>query len=205
MESGDEIMSNIMDDESRSEEVLQKIVALRKDRIIIPTFDTFAVPTEAGDEQEDWSVGVKMPVAKFYCQVRALVFGSAARSFRAPSFAFYVLQIYYDLGAYKVYRELTSEAGAYFLACKNLYDQSRNGKSDVTCDEFCEIKVQSLTGFCRACGVTVERNQNLVLKFYSAVRDNYTVSLSIIRTRSDFHFHLCSSPRVEYYERTASR
>lgn len=87
------------------------------------------------------------------------------------------LQIYYDLGAYKLYRELTAEAAEYFTSCKTLYDEMKSTEIDSSVDGFCEIKEEILKGFCHACGVSLDSNENLVLKFYSSIRKNYAVSI----------------------------
>lgn len=71
VESADEIMSKIMDDEGKSEIILQKIIGLRKEFIIIPTFDNISPPTEETDLQQDWANGLKLPASKFYSQVCA--------------------------------------------------------------------------------------------------------------------------------------
>ena len=75
-----------------------------------------------------------------------------------------------------MYRELPTEAAAYLTSCKNLYDELSSTNFDSFIDGFCEVKKESLTGFCRACGVFLDQNENLVLKFYSSIRKNYTVS-----------------------------
>ena len=69
VESADEIMSKIMDDEGKSELVLQKILALKKDYFAIPTFHNFAPPTEYHDLLLDWPNGLKLSSEKFYSQV----------------------------------------------------------------------------------------------------------------------------------------
>ena len=58
-----------MNDESKSEEILQKIIAVRKDRMIIPTSNCFLIPTEGCDQEQKWEIGLELPSSKFYCQV----------------------------------------------------------------------------------------------------------------------------------------
>lgn len=62
-------MSKIMDDEGKSELVLQKILALKKDYFVVPAFHNFAPPTEYHDLILDWPNGLKLSSDKFYCQV----------------------------------------------------------------------------------------------------------------------------------------
>lgn len=83
--------------------------------------------------------------------------------------------MYYDLGTYKVYREITNEAAEYFTLCKRLYDQVKSCKSNLAGAGFCEINEDSLNGFCYACGVTIDQKRNLTLQFYAAIRNNYSV------------------------------
>lgn len=70
VESADEIMSKIMDDEGRSEHILKKIVSLSKDSFTCPTFHNFSPPLEEMELEQDWISGAKMPAARFFCMVR---------------------------------------------------------------------------------------------------------------------------------------
>ncbi|XP_065215159.1 integrator complex subunit 8 [Planococcus citri] len=157
VESADEIMSKIMDDEGKSELVLQKILALKKDYFVIPAFHNFAPPTEHYDLILDWPNGLRLPSDKFFCQ------------------------IYYDLGNYKLYREQHAEASEYFMSCKALFDKLKMLPLDSSCDGFCEIKEDNLKGFCRACGMMLDENRNLTLEFYSAIRNNYTNIINVLQ------------------------
>lgn len=74
-----------------------------------------------------------------------------------------------------MYRELNNEAADYFTMCKKLIDELKNGKNDPMTDGYFEVKKENLEGFCYACGVMIDKNRNLILQFYSAIRDNYTV------------------------------
>lgn len=67
-------MSKIMDDEGRSEIILQRILALKKEHIIIPTFLNFSPPTEYHDLIQDWQNGLKLSIDKFLCQVGDVFF-----------------------------------------------------------------------------------------------------------------------------------
>lgn len=69
VESADEIMSKIMDDETKSEILLQRIVKLKKDFIVCPTFHNFSPPTEDEEMKQDWENGLKMTSDKFFAQV----------------------------------------------------------------------------------------------------------------------------------------
>lgn len=62
-------MSKIMDDEGKSEIILQKIIDLQKDFIICPIFHNFFPPTEECDLKQDWQKGLKVSNNKFYSQV----------------------------------------------------------------------------------------------------------------------------------------
>lgn len=70
VESADEIMSKIMDDEGKSELILQKIVAFKKNFFVCPTFRNFFPPLEELDLEQDWENGLKVPAARFFCMVR---------------------------------------------------------------------------------------------------------------------------------------
>ncbi len=97
---------------------------------------------------------------------------------RCHNIEFY-FQIYYDLGMYKVYREMNHEATEHFNQCKTLHDQLKH-EADPEKTGFFKIKEDSLKGFCYACGVTADDNRNLTLQFYSSIRNNYTVKFYFV-------------------------
>ncbi len=65
-----------MDDEGKSEIILQKILALEKKFIVCPAFHNIFPPTEDADVKQDWENGLRIPASRFYCQVRKLQRGN---------------------------------------------------------------------------------------------------------------------------------
>lgn len=149
VETTDVILQFVTGDVYKIESVLQKILDLNKEFFKYPTFYCFIPPTVDTNYQTEWN----------YCEIVPGKFINCC--------------VLYHLASLKFYREQYAEASVYFRRCNELFVKIRNSPDWLLYSVFCQIDEAKLKGYCLACGIDNDENDDIDLDFYENITKHY--------------------------------